>query len=244
MRTVCICCMKNDIMQVVLFLFVNTIIPTKKYFLYSASVGLGFLTFLSFDQLYHFVHESGFQAGSIVLAFLVLMCGVFVGKMLAKHLSVCTHEHTDDVDVTFIILLVIGSLVHTVFDGSVVHEAFRNGTGEGLGVVGAILLHEVVRTSILYKVIRVMGFKKSLALISVFGVSFLGIFGGYLLGDFIEQYHQYESIAHLISGGMFVAVTTDLYYYIKHHFGKVSILPVILGMITAYLIGLLGGHEE
>ena len=219
--------------------------PTsKKYFAKSASIGLGFLLFLSLNQMYHFVHESDFSTGSIILGLSVLVCAVGVGRILAKHLSVCTHEHTDDVDVTFILLLVIGSLIHTVFDGSVIHESFSNGVGEGVGVLSAIIFHEIIRTSILYRIIRVMGFKKSLALISVFGVSFLGIVGGYALGGFISQFHEYENIAHLVSGGMFIAVTTDLYYYIKHHYGKVSIAPVILGMVIAYIVGNFGGHGE
>lgn len=217
---------------------------SKKYFAVSASIGLGFLVFLSLSQMFHYVDESGFSASSVVLGLTVLFGAVGLGRILAKHLSVCTHEHTDDVDLTFILLLMVGSLIHTVFDGSVIHESFSSGIGEGLGVLSAILFHEVVRTSILYKVIRVMGFKKSLALISVFGVSVLGIAGGYVLGGFTSQFHEYEGVAHLVSGGMFIAVTTDLYYYIKHHYKKVSIAPVILGMVIAYIVGNLGGHGE
>lgn len=217
---------------------------SKKYFAKSASVGLGFLLFLSLSQMFHYVDESGFNTSSVVLGMTVLVGAVGLGRILAKHLSVCTHEHTDDIDITFIVLLVAGSLIHTVFDGSVIHESFSNGVGEGVGVLSAILFHEIIRTSILYRIIRVMGFKKSLALISVFGVSFLGIAGGYALGGFISQFHEYESVAHLVSGGMFIAVTTDLYYYIKHHYGKVSVAPVILGMVIAYIVGNFGGHGE
>lgn len=217
---------------------------TKNYIAKSASLGLGFLVFLSLSQMYHFVHESGSNTGSLILATSVLGVGFVVGRILAKHLSVCTHEHTDDVDITFIMLLVTGSLIHTAFDGSVIHESFSSGVGEGVGVLSAILFHEIIRTSILYRIIRVMGFKKYLALVSVFGVSFLGIAGGYVLGGFISQFHEYESVAHLVSGGMFIAVTTDLYYYIKHHYGKVSVVPVVLGMMVAYIVGSFGGHGE
>ncbi len=215
----------------------------KSYMTKSASLGLGFLVFLSLSQMYHFVHESNFSLESIILGLSVLIFSVGVGRILAKHLSVCTHEHTDDVDITFILLLVIGSLIHTIFDGSVIHESFSSGVAEGVGVLAAILFHEIVRTSILYRIIRLMGFKKSLALLSVFGVSFLGVAGGYALGGFISRFHEYESIAHLISGGMFVAVTTDLYYYIRYHYGKVRIVPVMSGMVIAYIVGGLGGHE-
>lgn len=210
---------------------------SKKYFAYVASIGLGFLALLSCGQLSHFVEDGGNTFSHLLIAGVVLGVGVVVGRILATHLSVCTHEHTDDVDVTFIALLVVGSLVHTIFDGSVIHEAFVSGVSQGAGVLGAILLHEVVRTSILYQVIRVMGFKKISAFFSVFGVSLLGILGGYALGGFIAGYQQYEGIAHLISGGMFIAVTTDLYFYVKHHFGKVHLVSLVAGVLLAILLG-------
>lgn len=218
--------------------------PIKKYVSGSASLGLGFLAYLSLSQVYHFVHESGFDVVSFLIAVSVLVCGVGVGHVLSKHLSVCTHDHTDDVDITFILLLVVGSLVHTVFDGSVIHESFSSGIGEGVGVLFAILFHEIIRTTILYRIIRVMGFGTHMAFVSVFGVSIVGTIGGFILGGMISGYHEYEGVAHLISGGMFIAVTTDLYYYIKHHFGKINILFVVLGIVTAYVAGLFGGHEE
>lgn len=205
-------------------------------FLKMTSVGLGFLLALSFFGFWHEISETSFSKESIIFSLLAIASGLFVGKILAKHLSVCSHEHIDSPkDAGFLFLIVLGSLVHTIFDGSILHEGFSHSIQEGFIFLFAILGHEFVRTTILYKILRTMSFPKVVAGFSVFGISVLGILGGLFL-SLIFSFEEYEGLAHIISGGLFVAVATDLYYYLKFHGGKIKWNFVFLGIIIVYII--------
>ncbi|MBP7845979.1 MAG: hypothetical protein KA007_00930 [Candidatus Pacebacteria bacterium] len=217
---------------------------TKKFkFLNMSSLGLGFLATISVSSFWHEIEESAFSVDSILISLLFIVAGFLIGRSLAKHLSFCTHDHVDDAkDVWFLVIVVVGSLVHTFFDGSIVHEGFSVSIAEGSILLLAILGHEIIRTTVLYNVLRAMSFPKKIALLSVFGVSVLGIFLGFVFSSFISI-GEYEGLGHLVSGALFVAVATDLFYYIKHHGGRIKMGFLIFGSILVFVINFLHiGH--
>ena len=217
---------------------------TKNFkFLNMTSVGLGFLATISIAGFWHEIKESAFSVDSILISLVLILFGFLVGRSLAKHLSVCSHDHSDHPkDYWFIGIVVLGSLVHTFFDGSIVHEGFSESIVEGFILLLAILGHEIIRTIVLYKVLRVMSFPKKVAILSVFGVSLLGIFLGFTFSS-IMSLGKYEGFGHLISGTLFVAVATDLFYYLRSHGGKIKKEFLFLGVLLVFVLHFLHiGH--
>lgn len=200
------------------------------------SIGLGFLVILALLNFWHVLEESSFDLTTIGWVVLALVLGVTIGRLLAQHLSICTHAHFDNPkDISFILIVVFGSLVHTVFDGSVIHEGFGSSLSEGMIALIAIIGHEIVRTGILYKVLRTMSFPKLWSIISVFGVSVIGIASGFFISSVLSL-ERFEDIAHIVSGGLFIAVSVDLYYYLKYHHGTLKKGYLLIGVIVAFFL--------
>ena len=202
------------------------------------SFGSGFLLGLAGLLFFEFWSEGQFSVASFGFVALAILIGVFVGRTLAKHLSVCDHKHIDSpTDTIFIGLVFVGSLLHTFFDGSVVHAAFAKNIIDGAIVLFAILGHEVIRTTVLYKIVRTFGFPRIVSGAIVFGVSALGIALGFFVSSFLEV-ARYEHVTTLISGGMFIAIATDLFFYGSHNHKKIIWWQCLLGVVAVGALSL------
>lgn len=210
----------------------------------ASSLGLGFLLALSITNISHFIQEAETVFPAWILAALALLGAGAIGWGLAKHLSTCTHEHRDDpADAAFVALVVIGSLIHTVLDGLVIHEAFAEGIQSGAIILFSIIFHEAIRTTVLFKVLRIMGFRKIFSGLIVFGISAAGIAGGFLASGALEVLHEQEALVELVSGAIFFIVAVDLFFFVRHHHKKTSIWWLVGGILLFAVMNLItGGH--
>jgi hypothetical protein len=213
----------------------------SKNALYATSLGIGFLGVLGVFSFLHLFIERGFSGVLLLQTVTMLVLGISVGVIFARHISLCDHEHLDSPqDFGFLISVVAVSLLHTMIDGSVFHEAIDVSLVVGLITLSVILFHEVFRTGILFSILRGMRFSPVLSGFAVFGVSLAGIVLGIFLSRQIHgQGEVFEGMVHLFSGALYALVATDVYYFLKRHYGRVApyalTIGIVLGVVVEYL---------
>lgn len=209
---------------------------------YITSLGVGFLVVLIVTSFFHELSESSYEPAVVFYGLLAISLGVVVGKFLAVHVSVCDHVHLDNSkDLSFLLIVCLTSLGHTIIDGSVLHSAWLLSTSAGIFALLAIAGHEIFRTGVLFSVLRAMGFPKWLSGFSVFGISITGLLIGFILGGFLDL-GSYEGFVHILSIFFYTIVVTDVFLFLKKHYEGIAypflFLGVIIGLIVEIVISI------
>jgi len=205
---------------------------------YITSLGAGFLVFLVLVSFANSFSESSYDIKVFLFCIFAIGFGVLFGKFLATHVSVCDHEHVDNTkDISFVLIVCLTSLGHTVIDGSVLYSAWFFSASAGVLTLFALAGHEIFRTIILFGILRAMNFPKWMSIFSVFGISIGGIVIGFILGGFLNL-GLYEGLVHVISIFLYTIVVTDVYVFLKKHHNGISYPFLLLGVIIGLVIEL------
>lgn len=198
-------------------------------------LGLGFLVALSVGSFFHEIKESP-SFSSVFLSLFLLLLGVLFAQKFAKHFDCgCDHKHSEDR--VFIGSVLLASLVHTTFDGGILHLTQKEeGVTVFLVVLLTIFIHEVIRMTTLMSVLSDMGYKKIQRWLYVFGVSVFGFALGGLFSFFLgEKIEQAEMLIHLTTGFLYAIIATDVFLFIRKRY-KVNYMLVFVGLVVAMLL--------
>lgn len=204
-------------------------------------VGLGFLAVLSGGSFFHEVKESG-TVFSVLLSVLLLFLGIFFARKFAKHFDYgCDHTH--GTDRIFIGSVLLASLIHTTFDGSILHlTQKKEGWTMFFVVLATIVIHELIRMSAIMEILGDMGYSKKQIWLYVFFVSLLGFVSGIVLaGIFGEAVEGGEGFVHLATGFLYSIIATDIFLFIKKRY-QISYFLVSAGAIVAVVLESLHSH--
>lgn len=203
--------------------------------------GLGFLTILSLGSFRHEIKEEG-TLFSFVFSIFLICSAIFIARKFAKHFDYgCDHTH--GTDRVFIGSILLASLIHTTFDGSILHLTQKEeGWAMFFVVLATIVIHEFIRISAIMGILGDMGYSKKQRWIYVFFVSLIGfILGIVLAGVFGEAVEGGEGFVHLATGFLYSIIATDIFLFIKNRY-QISYFLVSLGAVFAIVLESLHSH--
>jgi hypothetical protein len=205
---------------------------------YITSLGVGFLVVLIITSFLGELSESSYETSTVLFGIFAIVFGVVIGKFLAVHVSVCDHVHLDNTkDFSFLLVVCLTSLGHTIVDGSVLWSTWSLSVSAGVFALLAIMGHEIFRTGVLFSVLRAMGFPKWVSGLSVFGISIAGLLIGFILGGFLNL-DSYEGFVHILSIFFYTIVVTDVFIFLKKHYGGIAYSFLFLGAIIGLVVEL------
>ncbi len=196
-----------------------------------------FITGFLFSLIFFVFKEISSNPIHILLGIALVFLSIFLAKKTAHHFH-GEHTHVGDstFDIVAILILFLVNIFHPAVDGFSFYETFiREGFLAGLLLAAGIILHEIVRQSVLITVFKNMSIKwYFVVLTAMLGIS-AGILVGAFSGHFLENYEWVIDLGTVFAYSFIVAE----FYYSGHFVSKKSQISILLAGIVVGIISFL-----
>jgi hypothetical protein len=191
-----------------------------------------FITGFLFSLIIILFREISHSLPLILTAIILISGAIFLAKKTARHFH-GEHTHAGDstIDIVALLILLLVNIFHPAVDGFSFYELLiRQGFLAGAIFASGVIVHEIVRQSVLVTVFKNMGVKWWwVVLTAVFGIG-LGICAGFFSSNFLRAYEWVIDLSTIFAYSFIVAE----FYYSGHFVNKNS-------QIGAFFVGIIVG---